>query len=152
MGSHHPLLLWLGLLALCMCGLAASLVTGQRLGWIGYLLGFPVGLLGPVVTLFGAGWAFEYLRRAGPRLPPCHTGKCRGRRRPSLHNRDRGDYERVTVGDDSVLRCKCGRDYVTREAERRFLERLPDGTLKPYMVHKNFRGWFPDAGAGEQPG
>jgi len=48
------------------------------------------------------------------------------------------------VDGESVLRCKCGRDYVTRDAERRLMERLPDGTLKPYMVRRNYRGWVAD--------
>jgi len=91
------------------------------------------------------GSAYVHLEQAGPWVPSCHTGRSKARRWPSLRDRDQGDYERVWVGDDSVLRCRCGRDYVTREAGRRFLERLPDGTLKPYMVHKPRRGWFPDS-------
>jgi prepilin-type N-terminal cleavage/methylation domain-containing protein len=42
-------------------------------------------------------------------------------------------------------RCHSGRDYV-RDG-RRFMERLPDGTLSPYMVHRPLRGWSPDARA-----
>ncbi len=149
MGKYHPVQEWLGVFLLCTLGLTVSLVAGERVGWIGYVVGFPVGIVAPIVAVWSIAWASEYVRRGGPRFPPCHAGTCKGRRRPSLRGHDRGDYERVMVGDDSVLRCKCGRDYVTREAGRRFLERLPDGTLTPYMAHKNFRGWFADTEEGE---
>jgi len=33
------------------------------------------------------------------------------------------------------------------KVDRRFMRRLPDGTLEPWMVWKLFRGYVPDADA-----
>ncbi len=130
----------LGCVVLCGCGLAAGSFAGKRFGWVGFALGFPVGFVGAFLAIYGGISAYLRLDQAGPRLPPCHTGVCRGGLRPS----DDGDYELLMVDHDIVHRCKCGRDYAMRGGGRRFLERLPDGTLRPYMRHRPFRGWFPD--------
>ncbi len=152
---RHPdeRLFWIVLLSLAVAGgLAAAARTSQTHGWLGAIMGAIGGflftalaLLGCFFLLFGLALTGEFIKRGGPRYPPCHTGKCKSRRWPSLDDRDMGDYEQVGVGDDRVLRCKCGREYVGGDGERRFMERLPDGTLKPYMVHTDYRGWVPDA-------
>jgi hypothetical protein len=115
-------------------GLAVAVAAARRYGWLGGLIGFFVGLLvwaGVLALLITAG---EALWLAGARLPRCHSGLCR----TTAH------YDVVNAEGTWVLRCRCGRDYV-REG-RRFLERLPDGTIQPYMVHRPFRGWFRDTG------
>lgn len=145
----HPAVLWIVGVGLVVAALLPAVRLGQERGWLAGVAAFALfclALVGCLFLLFGLLLVGEFIKRGGPRYPPCHNGTCTGRRWPSLHQKDRGDYERVWVGDDSVLRCQCGRDYVTRDAERRFMERLPDGTLKPYMVHRPFRGWSPDTG------
>ncbi|MGD2175544.1 MAG: hypothetical protein PVJ27_09080 [Candidatus Brocadiaceae bacterium] len=130
-------------LVLVLGGLVGSYVGGLHFRWIGVLVGFPLGFLAAAVGLLLLVAIPESLWLAGPMYPPCHNGSCKGRRWPA----DIGDYDTVVVGEELVLRCRCGRDY-DREG-RRFMERLPDGTLKPYMVHRPFRGWFEDT-SGDQ--
>jgi len=135
-----------GCLVLCVCGLVVSYFAGQHFGPLGYMIGFPLGFLGTALALFGVVWSYLYLDQAGPRVPACHAGRCRVPR-GVLNNDDWGDYE--TAGRDQdgnlIIRCRCGREYVMADGGSRFMERLPDGTLKPYMAHRPFRGWFPDA-------
>jgi len=66
----------------------------------------------------------------------------------SFVGKDLGDHKYAMVDGGSVLRRKCGRDHVDDPPERRFMERLPDGTRKPYMVHRPFRGWSSDEDRG----
>ena len=148
MRHQHELLVWIVLLSLAVAGLLPAVRLGQQHGWLAGVAAFALfclALVGCLFIVFGLLLVGEFVKRGGPRYPPCHTGECTGRHWPSLGDRDLGDYERVWLGDDSVLRCKCGRDYLTRDAGRRFMERLPDGNLKPYMVHKDYRGWAPDS-------
>ncbi len=58
-----------------------------------------------------------------------------------------GEYEGLWLSnDDRAYRCPtCGREY--QKVGRRFMRRLPDGTLDPYMVWKLFRGYVPDTDA-----
>jgi hypothetical protein len=67
-----------------------------------------------------------------PSYPPCRTGKCHS-----------SDY-RVRRSDNGsfALFCACGMPY--RKRGRRFYEMQPDGSLRPYLVWRAFRGWFPD--------
>ena len=125
-----------------LCGLATTLVAGEKFGTLGYVLGFPACLLGLFVIGVIAGSleaAYAYFARGWP--PPCHTGKCSGAF-SVWGGPDHGDYEVAVVNQDVFYRCQCGREY--DRVGRRFMERLSDGTLKPYMVHRSFRGWFPD--------
>ncbi len=143
----HPLVPWMVGVSLAVAALLHAVRVGQGRGWLAGVATFPLFCLAALACVFlliGLLHVAEFVRRGGPLYPPCHNGTCTGRRWPSLHQKDRGDYERVWMGDDSVLRCKCGRDYVTRDAGRRFMERLPDGALTPYMVHRDYRGWAPD--------
>jgi len=130
----------LGCVVLLAGGLAVAVAGGRHYGWLGVLIGFPVGFLGMGVIFLLLIAVPELLWWAGPMYPPCHTGSCQWREwSPGF-----GDYRFAKVDGDLVLRCRCGRDYDRRG--RRFMERLPDGTFKPYMVHRPFRGWFPDIG------
>jgi len=144
MALHHPALEWIWIVILGLIGLSVGLPAWQRLGVVGGVLGFIVGAVGLPAVLLLVIVGIECARRAGPRLPACHSGTCKGRLWPSLTDRDLGDYERTWVGDESALRCRCGRLYVTRQAERRFMELTPDGCVLPYRVHRDYRGWFPD--------
>ncbi len=68
-----------------------------------------------------------------PSYPACHAGKCRS-----------SNYQRRTLDNGGhALFCACGTPY--RKRGRRFYEVQPDGSLRPYMVWRSFRGWFPDA-------
>jgi hypothetical protein len=129
--------------------LPAVQAVGQH-GWgrgVVALLGGCLVLIAAPLLTFAFGYTLAFVQQAGPRYPLCHNGKCKGRRWPSLSDRDLGDYERTTVDGESVLRCGCGLEYVAREAGWCILRRLPDGTLQPHMVHRNYRGWGVDDSA-----
>ncbi|HYL63752.1 MAG TPA: hypothetical protein VE077_14125 [Candidatus Methylomirabilis sp.] len=100
-------------------------------GWRGGIR----GLIVVQVILFLAGCVFFLLSMAYagmPNYPACRTGKCRW-----------NNYERRRFDDGRVvLACGCGALY--RKRGRRFYEVQPDGSLRPYMVWRAFRGWFPD--------
>jgi hypothetical protein len=128
-------------LVLGACGLAVAWFGAERFGWLGCLLGFALGAAGGFAILYGVLQACAHLWKGrGGWFPPCHTGRCR----KGAPLEKGGDYESTMVDGELVYRCKCGRDYVMLDGGSRFLERLPDGTLRPYMIHKPFRGWFPD--------
>ncbi len=78
--------------------------------------------------------------RTGLRVWP-HAGAVARRPREPC-----GDYEGLWLSDDDrACRCPdCGREYM--KAGRRFMRRLPDGALAPYMVWKLMRGYVPDTG------
>ncbi|MCE5238856.1 hypothetical protein LLH23_10235 [bacterium] len=133
----------LTLMGLGLSALAAALLGGQRFGWPGAAAGLilgPVAYAVVVVVLLGAQ---DLLERKWP--PPCHEGRCRG---SFWHGP--GTYEIVVVQDVAdrafhiLHRCRCGHAY--EEVGRRFMERLPNGTLRPYMIYRPYRGWFPDPG------
>jgi hypothetical protein len=148
MRHQHPLLLWIVGVSFLLISLLGTIQVGREHGWLwgtAHFVLFWLGLVALCALLFLSVMLHEWLRRGGPLYPPCHNGTCKGRRWLSLTYKDWGDYQRVVADGESVLRCKCGRDYVCDLPGRRFLERLPDGTRKPYMVHRPFRGWFPDS-------
>jgi len=151
MRHRHSILYWL--LGLCMfvTGIVGALRMGQvedtqgHLPWPGYVLGFVLGCLAvPVFAVAAVGmlYATGLARQAGTRYPPCPSAQCRGGRSWSLGNT--GDYEWHAVEGVKVLRCKCGHDLVVENWGSRTLLRLPDGTLQPYMVHREYCGWWPD--------
>ncbi len=119
-------------LLLCLCGLLVGSFVNYFMGWVGGVVGFAVAVAGAILAWRG----IERWYQAGPWVPPCHTGRCQGTREVWAF----GDYQLVRMGDDMVHRCRCGHDYVITDRGRRFMERRPDGTLKPYMVHRPFRG------------
>lgn len=121
-------------------GLVGAWLGGQRYGWLGGALGFLAGFVATSLGLTAVIITAETLWLGGQAYPPCHSGLCRAPSPWQLSSS--GGYDTVQVGDEWVLRCSCGRDYV--RVGRRFMERLPDGTLKPYMVHRPFLGWRKD--------
>ena len=149
---HYPeSFCWLVALLLVVAVLLPAVQAVGQHGWgrgVVALLGGCLVLVAALLLTFALGCVTAFVQQAGPRYPLCHNGKCSGRRWPSsLSDRDLGDYQRATVGGESVLRCKCGLEYVARDAGWRILRRLPDGTLEPYMVHRNYRGWVVDDSA-----
>jgi hypothetical protein len=122
-------------------GLVAAF-AGSRFGWVGFLLGFPVGLFGLFFGFFGlvlTGCLFEALLREGiPYLPPCRNGKCR-----SGLLTDFGDYEWEQVNGEWVFRCRCGDIYQKIRKGPAVVRILCDGDARPYMAWRPFRGWFP---------
>jgi len=147
MRHHHPLLLWIVGVSFLLISVLGTIEVGRDHGWlrgVGYFVLFWVGLVAVLALLFASLLVYEWLRRGGPRYPPCHNGTCQGRRWVSFVDKDLGDYRRTFADGESVLRCKCARDYVEDLIEGRFMERLQDGTRRPYMLHRPFRGWSPD--------
>jgi len=125
------------LMGLLLAGLYIGALASSRFGILGFVIAAPLGtvLVGFVLWLLlaVATALFEGL------LPRCHSGTCRGR----FWSLD-GDYEFDIVEGHSVYICGCLRQY--RRVGRRFLERLQDGTLRPYLVFRPLRGWAPDTG------
>lgn len=138
-------------LTLILCVLSASMTscitTGLEYGVVYSLI---VGILGAAsgflchVVFWGsflllATW-LEHIR---PSYPVCRNGCCHSY-----------DYEHIcftnelTIQDKwlqekmegIVVRCKCGVKYLSSKKKRRFMEILPDGSLRSYMYHKSFFG------------
>jgi hypothetical protein len=74
-------------------------------------------------------------------LPICGNGKCK-----SGLLSDFGDYEPAEYKGKlgGYFKCRCGTLYHRDRKKGRVAEVLPDGTEKPYMIWKPFRGWRPD--------
>lgn len=111
-------------------GVAVSRWAGARFGLVGYVAGFPVGFCGLIGVSVAICW-LEDMRLGRPHFPVCRNGKCH-----------EGDYQCSIIDDRFVHRCLCGVEY--RRDGRRFCEVLPDGSLRPYLVWRPFRGWYPD--------
>jgi hypothetical protein len=129
------------------CGVAAAMFGHHLFGWAGAIGGFVLGAAGALFALlwiFKAGSYLEdMLYRGRPRRPICKNGICQF-----------GDYK--GTWDHAApnrrhrfqFRCQCGIRY--EHMGRRFMEVLPDESLKPYMVWKPFCGWFPDDEEGQK--
>jgi hypothetical protein len=132
------------IMVVLLAGLFIASYGAKHFGWIGFLLGIPVGLAVAFGVLYGVVllWVIlESLIWGGiPYMPQCGTGKCK-----SGPLSDFGDYEPERNDQfRAYFRCKCGRLYWRNRQEGRVLEVLSDGTTKPYMVWKAFRGWRND--------
>jgi len=131
--SGKVTLIELGLLAIYICLITFSLQWGYHRygGWYGAVK----GLIAVQVVLLLVGVPFGLLASliyTGMSYPPCRTGKCRS-----------SDYRlRGMENEPYALFCGCGMPY--RHRGRRFYEVQPDGSLRPYMVWRAFKGWFPD--------
>lgn len=131
---------FLWLLFILLIGIVVARYAGARFGWLGFVLGFIVGILASCGVFVGGIWLVTSLIglfTGIPEFPPCKCGKCRDAWNPPF-----GDYRPEMVGDRIGVRCQCGSLYVKRG--RRMFEVLPDGTRKPHMIWKPFRGWYPD--------
>ena len=120
----------------------------QYFGWPGTIGGLVLGPVAYVVAVMVPLGTYELLRREWP--PVCADGKCKG----GFWHKP-GTYELVVVFDIAdhrahvLHRCRCGHPY--EHVGRCFMERLPDGTLRPYMIYRPYRGWFPDTEPGPAP-
>ena len=108
-----------------------------RYGWPGSAGGFVVGFFGTWVGLFVFGSVLDFIigivYSGWPRRPACGTGKCHSR-----------DYKLEKMSDGQFgYRCQCGMHYQKRG--RRFLEVQADGSVRPYLIWKAFRGWFAES-------
>jgi hypothetical protein len=112
-------------------GVAISCLAGGRYGLTGYIVGFPIGFVSLICVLAAMAWLDDMWRRGRPSFPVCRNGKCRA-----------GEYRYSQVEGRLVCRCQCGTEY--KRAGRRFSEVLPDGSIRPYLVWRAFRGWYPD--------
>ena len=133
------------IMVILLAGLFIASYGAKYFGWIGFLLGVPIGLAVAFGVLYSVMSLFvivESLIWGGiPYLPSCGNGKCKsgllsdfGDYEPAQHNGEWGGY----------FRCRCGKLYHRDRKKRLVLEVLPDGTERPYMVWKAFRGWRPD--------
>jgi len=116
-------------------GVCFGAAMGHRFGWPGYPLGFLVGAFGCGAVLCGLFNALAYLEqmayRGRPPYPVCRNGKCQW-----------PDYRPQKDRDQIVSVCQCGGRY--RKDGRHVYEVLPDGSSKPYMIWRPFRGWYPE--------
>ena len=139
-----------GLVDMCLlllhlgAGVFVAAYAGKHYGVLGAVMGFPLGVAGTFAAVyllvFSAGLV-EGLFTGLPWLPPCAQCGCKAGLLV-----DMGDYEIALRGDEPSWRCRCGR--VFQKQGRRFLEVLPDGTRRPHLVWRPFRGWRPDDGEG----
>jgi len=115
----------------------AALWAYHRWGWLGGVGGFLVGFFITWVALYGVIWVLflpvRIIHSGLPDRPTCRNRKCRS-----------ADYRLERLGKEQfAVRCKCGLLY--RKQGRRFVELSPDGSPRPYMIWKAFRGWFPES-------
>lgn len=104
---------------------------GRRLGTPGYFLGFMVGLIAFYFAALLGVYLFDMVWRGRPALPDCRSGRC-----------GLTDYKIEDHGREVHFLCRCRMEYVRRGY--RFLEVLPDGSEKPYLRWRPFRGWEHD--------
>lgn len=114
----------------------AAIWGHARYGWFGGVVAFIVGFSGTWGGLYVLGLVLEFfvgvVYSGWPKRPACGTGKCHSR-----------DYKLERMGDGQFsYGCQCGMHYEKRG--RRFVEVQADGSVRPYMIWKTFRGWFPD--------
>ena len=134
------------------CGVAGAAYLRHYLG----LIGLPVGFLGGVGVAYGAYWLFlSTLNWWMPELPRCLCGNSG----PDAYEFERWgedkdgsvhpteEWEKDSIG--LVERCRrCGRRYL--KTPRRFRLVLPDGSLRPYLMHTTFGRWKPEKEQGFQ--
>jgi hypothetical protein len=116
-----------------LLGTASVQWAVHRYGWIGGIARWIfVFIVLPLVPI-ALGLLASAIYWGMPSYPACRTGKCR-----------QSNYQRRRLDNGGyALLCGCGTPY--RKRGRRFYEVQPDGSLRPYMVWRAFRGWFPDA-------
>lgn len=102
----------------------------HRDGWRGVVGGLIAVLVVLPLVGYALGFLWSLIYAGWPPYPACRTGKCD---RYQLRRLDYRGY---------VLCSGCGTRY--RMRGRRFYEVQPDGSVRPYMVWRPFRGWFPD--------
>jgi hypothetical protein len=119
-----------------LMGAIAGMWGAHRYGWLGGVGGFLVGFFGVWAGLYALGSVLEFfagiIYSGWPKRPACRTGKCHSR-----------DYKLQRLADGQYgYGCGCGLQY--RKRGLRFLEVQTDGSERPYMIWRAFRGWFPE--------
>ncbi|MCE5279165.1 MAG: hypothetical protein ABFD92_08730 [Planctomycetaceae bacterium] len=114
-------------------GVLGSMFGGKYFGLVGYIGGFIVGAL----SLFSVGTLLAYLEgqlySGRPEIPPCRT-------------EGSSDYRVEQFEGQWVRKCPhCGKQY--RKKGRRFQEVMPGGAIRPFLIWRAFRGWFPEEDA-----
>ena len=119
-------------------GFTAAAWAKNHYGWIAGIAGFAFGFLILPLAFAFLGRVMDLAFEGRPRFPTCRNGKCRSDdyKVVSLKGRNRW------IGTRYGLFCKCGTKY--EKKGRRFLEVLPDGSRRPFMIWRSFRGWFAD--------
>jgi hypothetical protein len=109
---------------------------GDKWGLLGWILGAPLGFgTGIIVLKTVFGLPAHVWHKFRPLRPTCRKGVCQAQ-----------DYELLkATSEGSTFQCKCGDKYFRLGTTGRFLEVLPDGSLRPYMKRKPFGKWEPDA-------
>jgi len=133
------------ILAVLIGGLIAATYATTRFGWLGVVVGGPVGGIVTFAILMLCLYVWEIVKAllfgGVPYLPPCIDGKC-----CSGLLTEFGDYEPEFNDEQrAYFRCKCGRLYWRNRKEGRVLEVMADGTTEPYMIWRSFRGWRPES-------
>jgi len=108
-------------------------LLSHRLGTPGFLItAVPVGLFWAVVGFFSLRASIREMRYSLMTRPQCRNEKCTSRQ-----------YVLIEGGIDYALfRCRCGDVYVSKAG--RFLQRLPDRSLSPYMKRSESGNWVHD--------
>lgn len=121
-----------------MSGAITGAILGAKHGAIwgvgGFVLGGMAGFLLYVILMFPIVWIVMWFG-----LPACCAD--------SKH--DKHLLRRIrSTSEGTMWRCDCGKTYLETRARltrgRRFLEVLPDATLRPYMRRSVFGRWRPD--------
>lgn len=125
-------------------GLIIGGKAAERFGWLGVLIGVPIGFIGTLLIFWALALVFavaEGLWSGGiPYLPRCRSGRCR-----SGLLTDFGDFEpEERDGNWGYFRCRCGDLYERRRKDRKVLLVADDGSRQRYMKWKRLRGWTAD--------
>lgn len=122
-------------------GLFIGALLSIRLGWIGWVIGIPLGHFGTASIIWCFFRTVAWLWHSwSPLHPPCRAGKCK-----------QNDYEitDLSLGGAVVLACKCGEKYMKILNRfligEQFLDILEDGSTRPYMKLSRFFRWMPDS-------
>ena len=119
--------------------IAAAVACGhflsEKLGMLGWVIGFPLG----IALIFGARkavlWINNYWLRLRPLRPRCKLGRC-----------DVSDYKSPDANLEGVFFvCRCGTKYF--QSGGRFQEVGDKGQLIPYMKWSLLQGWQSDGSA-----
>jgi hypothetical protein len=112
------------------CGWFSGHYVSQRWGIKGWFMGVPVGVIVPILLTQAA---LKVYYRTRPNRPGCRRWKCTAA----------GYSTAQFTPEGAVFRCCCG-DTCVRKGNR-FVELLPDGSIRPYMIRAPFGDWRPDA-------
>src|SRR3989454_6236744 len=117
--------------------------SDPRFGWNCLALPPPVGRArASVVDEPGRGDTWQWAPFVLPRRRlRSLTEKGARPRRPTR----RGAAREPEYSNKGVLAPGSGRSGRFRKTGRRFMEEIPDASLRPYMIWRAFRGWFPES-------